>query len=149
MMAACDMCGEDEKLFLTEIEGTRLNVCSNCSKYGKVIKSVKPPEPKKKSRLKATKPEIERIQVVRDDYPDLIRKKREKLGLKQIELAKMLAERESIIQKLESGSYTPSLALARKLEKQLDIGLIEQKEIKKQQLKSKSHKLTIGDMINL
>ena len=45
---------------------------------------------------------------MRADFPGLIRDKREKLGLKQEEFAKYLAVKESVIHKIESGSYVPS-----------------------------------------
>lgn len=146
-MPACEMCGKDEKLFIVEIEGTQLNVCSQCSSYGKVLKNAAPVQ--KKKIVVAKRPEKEVIQVIREDFSQLIRAKREELGLKQIELAKKLSERESVIHKIESGSYTPSLALARKLEKHLGLSLIEQREIERQNLKSTSLNLTIGDMIKL
>ena len=74
------------------------------------------------------------------------------MGLKQKELAKMLAEKESVIHKLESGNIEPSLNLARKLERQLRIKIIEQHELGKEdnhKYKSKRTVLTIGDLISV
>ena len=71
------------------------------------------------------------------------------MGLKQKEFAKFLAERESLIHKMESGTYTPSIELARKLERQLGISLVEQKEVKTQKLEKKASKFTIGDIIKI
>ena len=34
----CDMCGKLAPLAVAEIEGIELNVCSNCSGFGKVIR---------------------------------------------------------------------------------------------------------------
>ena len=36
----CDLCGKEDELYLALIEGTELNVCKNCSKFGKIIKKI-------------------------------------------------------------------------------------------------------------
>lgn len=146
----CDMCGKEAELFKAIVEGTQLNVCKSCSRYGKVLKKVKPktadkPEPVKKIEI-VQKEEIEELVV--ENFPELIKQKREKLGLKQEELAKKLNERESLIQKVESGHMRPSIKLAKKLERFLEIKLIE--EFKKKAFnpdKKSSGPLTIGDLI--
>lgn len=149
-MGNCDMCGKETTLQLVEIEGTDLNVCSDCSKYGKVKQR---PRPQNRQRslaaARSARSEKEIIQIVKSNFSELVRKKREEMGLKQIELARKLSERESIIQKIESGSYTPSISLARKLERSLNLELVEQQEVTHQQIKIKSDNLTIGDMIKL
>ena len=145
-MPACEMCGVEKKLLSVLIEGVELKVCKKCSSFGQVVKK---PVLKKKLVVMEKKPEREIIQVIREDYPKIIREKRERLGLKQKEFAKFLAERESLIHKIESGSYTPSLDMARKMERQLSIKLVEHKQIEPQKLQTKTEKLTIGDMINV
>ncbi len=145
-MPACEMCGVEKKLLTTLIEGVELKVCKKCSSFGTIVKK---PVIKKKQIIKEKKPEREVIQVIREDYPKIIREKRERLGLKQKEFAKFLAERESLIHKMEAGTYTPSLDMARKMEKQLGIYLVERKEIEPQKLQTKTEKFTIGDMINI
>ena len=83
------------------------------------------------------------------NFPEKIREKREKLGLKQKEFAKFLAERESLVHKLESWEIMPSIELARKMERQLGIDLIEQKEISSQGMKAKTQAFTIGDVLKV
>jgi|SaaInlStandDraft_4_1057021.scaffolds.fasta_scaffold64806_2 uncharacterized protein (TIGR00270 family) len=144
----CEMCGSENGLTKALVEGVELTVCNNCAAFGKKVPRIN----KNISRVSRgyttpRKPEREIIQVVMPNFSTIIRQKREKMGLKQMELAKYLAERESLIHKMESGSITPSLELARKLEKQLSIVLVETKEIKSQDLKIDSKKLTIGDLI--
>lgn len=149
-MANCDMCGKiTEKLFITLVEGTELNVCKKCSNFGKIIKKKKSIKKQKIKQDKITKHEKELIQEVREDYSDIIRKKRERLGLKQKELAVKLAERESLVQKVETGKIIPSLKLSRKLEKFLNIELVVQKEVENTSLKKTPGKLTIGDIIKI
>lgn len=152
----CEMCGSEEKLYLTDIEGTELNVCKSCAKFGEIRRPVAEPRAerpkvhKQKAPVQEEDSQAELIQVVVDDFGRRIRDKRERLGLKQKELAKSIAEKESLIQKMESGSFTPSLELARKLERFLKISLIEQhKEEHQKAFKAQSAVLTIGDMLSM
>ncbi|MCP3931924.1 MAG: helix-turn-helix domain-containing protein, partial [Bacteroidetes bacterium] len=39
------------------------------------------------------------------------------MGLKQEQLAKMLSEKESLIQKMETGNFSPPIGMARKIGK--------------------------------
>ena len=147
-MTSCEMCGKDEKLFPALIEGVELNVCQNCASFGKILKK---PLILRKKEIPVQKPVqlIEKIQMIREDYSSIIRNKREKMGLKQEEFAKFLSEKESIIHKIESGSYIPSLEMARKIEKQLGVILIEEKEVEPQHLKEKKEIYTIGDILKI
>lgn len=146
------MCGAEEKLFKAEVEGTILEVCKNCAKFGKIIGPVKEGERKKEEREKKIErrvmPERELMQLINPDYSEIIKKKREKLGLKQEELAKKIAEKESLIHKIESGQFEPGMDLARKLEKFLNIKLIEQHEEVKIDLGEKrGGPATLGDVV--
>ena len=126
-MPACEMCGKDSSLVKARIEGAELEVCNDCARYGQIISKPAPirtktiperqniPLPRRK----------ERIETVVQNYAQKIKNAREKLGLTQEEFSKKLNERESIMQKIESGHFTPSIEQARKLEKELGINLIE------------------------
>ncbi|NTV22845.1 MAG: TIGR00270 family protein [Nanoarchaeota archaeon] len=147
-MTACEMCGTDASLIPTMIEGVELKVCQKCTSYGSVVKRAEP-RFDRRPRVSAPRQEKEVLQIIREDYPKLIKDKREKLGLKQDEFAKFLSEKESIIHKIESGTYTPSIDLARKIEKQLGISLIEEKEVEPQMTKLKKESFTIGDVLKI
>lgn len=149
------MCGKDTDLFLTEIEGTELKVCDRCGKHGRVIRRVAQPKrvkPKAEGKAVAKTEEPEIIESIVDDYGMLIKKKREKLGMTQEELAKRIAERESLIQKIENENVEPSIALARKLERFLKIKLVEEIEDKKIAFvkeKGKGDAFTLGDFVRV
>lgn len=159
----CDICSSPDKTYKVEIEGTILNVCDRCSSFGKVLAKVKPEmaEKKKKKLEKAAaleaeikaKKETETIQIITPNYPVLIKNARERMGLKQEELAKKIAEKESLIHKMESGSMVPGIPLARKLEKFLRISIVENIEMEPEggasDKKKISDGLTIGDMIRI
>ena len=70
--------------------------------------------------------------------------------MKQEELAKRLNEKESLMHKIESNSITPSISLARKLEKALGIKIVQvYREDEKRKVNLKDESLTIGDLIKI
>lgn len=145
------MCGKESDLFKTIIEGSELNVCKNCSRYGKVLRSVRHEtySPINKEHIRIV-PANEKEERVVSDYNQIIKQKRERFNLTQEQLSKRLNEKESLIQRIESGHAKPSLKVARKLEKFLGIKLIEEFENKKLDLnKTKSGPMTIGDLIKI
>ena len=147
-MVGCEICGKNfENLERAIVEGVMMGVCSGCAKFGKIIPVRKPLiEPKRIVPIH-TKEVMEDIVT---DYAELIKNAREKKGLKQEELAKEIAEKESVLSKVESGSLRPSFILAKKLEQFFNIKLIEFLEEKKQvNLNLKNNELTIGDLLKL
>lgn len=148
----CEMCGSEEKLFKTLIEGTELNVCKKCAKFGKIISEVKiETKEKKPAKIEQeTAPEKEVLQIIVPDYGQRIKKAREALGLKQEDFAKKINEKISLIHNIESNRFEPSISLARKLEKFLKITLVEQYEEERDKAsKAKSDTFTIGDFIKV
>ena len=148
----CDMCGSEEKLYKTNIEGTILNVCKTCSKFGTVIAQVKEEVMKRKEKKVKEiekEPEEEIIELVVNDFADRIRKAREKQGLKQEDFAKKIKEKESIVHKMETGEFKPSLDMVKKLEKLLKIRLVEKYKEEGKATKTETDELTIGDLIKI
>src|SRR4030042_5714553 len=108
----CEICGRERNLVIALIEGSQMKVCSDCGRYGKVLNEIKTVK-KEKKKVE----EEEYVEGIVEDYAKLIKDKREKLGLKQEEIAKKINEKESVIHKIENGSLEPSIALAKKLER--------------------------------
>lgn len=150
----CDMCGVEDQLFKTEVEGSILNVCEQCGKYGKVISRIKTEEEikheeKRRIRFEKEKKE-EPVEMVVENYASLIKNSREKMNLKQEDLAKKINEKESLIHHIESGKTEPSIKLAKKLERFLRIKLIEFEILDFTPEKHESSAgLTIGDLIKV
>lgn len=149
----CEMCGKQtEDLYKTNIESTIMSVCSECSRYGKVTERLKKETPKKefKQRMQIQEPKQETIEVIVPDYAKKIRKAREQMGIKQEEFAKKVNEKESQIHKMETGSVTPSLKTAKKLEKILHIKLTEEYIERQNPLeKEKETVMTLGDLVKI
>jgi len=148
----CEMCGkETEDLYNAIIEGTNLKVCERCAKHGKIIKKIKPfVLPKKIKRIAQPKePEMEIVEAVVDDYAKKIRDARSKSGMTQKEFAKKINEKESLLHKIETGAFKPSLPTAKKLQKILRIKLVEEREEEEIEMpkEKKGGALTIGDIL--
>jgi len=144
----CELCGKRDNLKNAIIEGTSLAVCSKCVEFGNVVVI---PEKKEEIRRVSRRIEIEpETELINPEYSKMIKGAREKSGLKQEELAKKIAEKESVIHHLESGQLEPSFALARKLEMFLKIKLIEiYREERKKSLDFSDSSLTVGDLLKL
>ncbi|MEM4244704.1 MAG: multiprotein bridging factor aMBF1 [Candidatus Nanoarchaeia archaeon] len=156
-MPTCDMCGREGPTKKAIVEGSMMDVCSKCSMFGNVIE-VSPPkvdvkESPKPKPTPTTKPEPSPVLVVVPDYAARVRAAREKMLYSQEELAKAIAEKESVIHKIESSQLEPPVKLARKLELFLKIELL--KELKRddsdkpKKFDLKDSTLTIGDLVRL
>lgn len=148
------MCGKESQVFKAIIEGAEMTVCKGCAKYGKVLRVIRPAPKRAKIKQKAmpVRPEKEIIEMIVSNCSSIIKRAREQRTLTQEQVAKMLNEKESLIQKVESGNIKPSIMLARKLERFLRIKLVEQHEETFGKLKGaggKGDALTIGDLIKV
>ena len=142
----CEICGSGGALLKAIVEDAELNVCENCSKFGKVVGNVQ----SKQRPISPKTAETEKIPILIDNYTDMVRKKRESLGLTQEEFAKKISEKESLVHKLESGSFEPSLQLAKKIEKLLGIKILEEYEEKHERQKNvKYESFTLGDFVKI
>jgi len=154
----CDLCGEEKlHLYKALVEGSIMSVCDKCKKFGEVLSIERPKEglPRKvvKKQQEVKKSEEEVVEeVIVEDYASKIKSAREERKMTQEELGKAVSEKESMIQKLESGHMIPSIGLAKKLEQFLRIRLIEKYKVAKDDAKGidfKDEAVTIGDLIRL
>ncbi|RLF04377.1 MAG: TIGR00270 family protein [Thermoprotei archaeon] len=145
----CELCGRPimGQPIKAWIEGAQLTVCPNCARYGSLVKQEKTRSPRHQTvvKQKSSKLGVEDLVLV-ENYNVLIRHARERMGMTQADLAKLIGEKESIIRRLESGRMTPSLELARKLEKTLKIKLFEEVKQLQELPRPQSFQLTLGDV---
>lgn len=144
----CDLCGNSKVEFVCAIEGSEVTVCSNCSKYGEVIRRTRV---EGKPQLRRTVQKApERIEEIVGNAAELIRKKRESLKMTQEEFAKKIQEKETTLHKWETGHLKPDFQTAKKLERMLGIKLITVLSAESQnQGKKESAGLTIGDILKI
>ena len=141
----CELCGSKPAVYDSEIEGTWMKVCQDCSKFGKTKKPSVVKMVIKEKRPEIVEPEF----ILVKGYGSMVKRAREKLGLKQEEMAKRLNERESLLHQIESEHFKPGVILARKLERELRIKILD--EVKESDEGIAPNKdggsFTLGDMM--
>ncbi|RAP51546.1 MAG: TIGR00270 family protein [Methanosphaera sp. rholeuAM270] len=160
----CEICGIEIKgePYKTKIDNSVMATCKECSKYGKV--QSKPQPPKKKAPKRNTnniqrqnqnrpysrRTKEEEFEIV-EDYAKIIRHKREMKGLTQKQMGEKLYEKESVLNKIENGKMVPDIKLAHKIEKLLNISIIEKSETDEKEFHDPSQfrEATIGDIAKI
>ena len=153
----CEICGKKlvEEPLKTKIDGSIMLTCKECSKFGKVQRE--PPKPKRRgtprgsSGTRRTSRPQEPTEEVIENFNELVRKAREKKGWSREELAEKLYEKASVISRIESGKMVPDIKLAKKLEKTLNLVLIEKNDgtSMDEMAQSKVREATIGDIARI
>lgn len=165
----CEICGTEinGEPYKTKIDNSLMITCKECSRYGKVQRK---PQPKVNKNIKkgnknnmrnnsynqrpanksyTRKPDVE-YEIV-EEYGSIIRKAREAKNLTQKKLGEKIYERESVISHIESGKMIPEIKIARKLEKLLNIKIVEKVESDVQEFKDvgRYREATIGDIARI
>ena len=151
----CELCGRDCDFRPAMVDGVRMLVCPGCMKYGESIKvaAEKPVSDHKPVVSSFKKPKVKDVYKDMDKelvtgWSDLIKNARKKKGLSREELGFKIGERTVTIAKIENGDLRPSDKMVAKLEKELDIKLIEEvRKISNVSTGSSSDGLTLGDFI--
>jgi putative transcription factor len=153
----CEICGKKlvEEPLKTKIDGSIMLTCKECSKFGKVQKE--PPKPKRYGAPRSSggtrrvsRPKEPTEEVI-ENFNDLVRQGREKMGWSREELGEKIYEKASVINRIESGKMVPDLKLARKIEKTLNLVLIEKTDgiVADELAHKKIRGSTIGDIARI
>lgn len=158
----CELCGSNvPRTKLVMVEGAAVNVCPGCEKYAS-SNAVKTKEgkvmlPSVAERLGDRQRRMRQRDVLTRgekelvfDYPQRVRRGRQKMSMSQEDLAKSLNEKKSIIVKIENGDIRPTDKLIAKLERTLDITMKEYLETDDDEQDSGhqySKGMTLGDFI--
>jgi putative transcription factor len=156
----CELCGADIRGVpkIVQIEGAELQVCIQCAKYGTEVQQRKRPEPRRGAPAAAPAvPQKRRRRDVFDyiegdiveDYAERIRKARQAKGWEQKALALEIKEREILIKKIEKGDLIPEDEVRKKLEKALEIRLIDLPEEETRGKAGSRVATTLGDVISI
>ncbi|MBU0532850.1 TIGR00270 family protein [Candidatus Micrarchaeota archaeon] len=145
---SCDICGNTPIRAQIFLEGAKLLVCGRCMKSGKIIHKFYEDEPveeapQPRSRATATEEVVE-------GFAKIIKEGRQKLKLPLAVVAERISEKESYLQAIEGGRLTPTMEVAKKLEKELGVQLIEkaEKSIAPSRMSSgRFTEPTLGDMV--
>ncbi len=176
----CEVCGATEGPFLVLIEGAKLHACAQCARMGRIISAPRAPSGmggaggsggygsgsygsssggagsspsslfarSPSSSLSRQAPEWELV----DNFGDIIKNARMKMKLPITVLAERLSEKESFLDRVEAEKTHPSVELARRLEKELNITLLEQSEGTLSAVlesKTNSGERTLGDVVEI
>ena len=108
----CDLCGKEAELHKDAmIEGSQMSVCRNCAKYGRIIEATEKIRP----AAAITQAKLEEgVQTLVSNFGEFLKRKREQMGLTHKEFARKIAERESTLHKLETGTIALTIAKAKK-----------------------------------
>ena len=158
----CEICGKpvpENNPIRAKIEGSVMVVCKECSKLGTIQKA--PPKPKFRQQPKGkTQNNTRNRNYSRNDEPSdeliedfevEIRKARESKNWSREDLGKKINERVSVITRIETGKMTPDTKLTRKLEKALNIKLLEKVDNVdlNQFINSSSGERTLGNIMKI
>ena len=159
----CEICGKtvpEHNPIRAKIEGSVMVVCKECSRLGKIQKA--PPKPKyvKQTKAKRNAPAKKTRNYSRNDEPseeliedfsNEVRRARESKNWSREDLGKKINERVSVITRIETGKMTPDLKLTKKLEKALNVKLLEKVDNVdlNQFINSSSGERTLGNIMKI
>ncbi len=123
----CDICGNGPVRAQILLEGAKLLACGRCMKSGKILHRFVDEEPGSE-QLHAAPSKMESEEEIVENYSDRIKSAREKMGLPLAVVAERINEKESYLHAIENKRMMPTMDVARKLEKELAIKLIEKTE---------------------
>ena len=157
----CEVCGKQTQMLrVVLIEGSELNACPDCSKFG-VERSPKPKRTtaapvhvsealeKREKRAQTFDVFQQGSEELAVDFSQRIRKARERLNWTPEELGKKINEKKSVILKLEAGQMRPDDNLIRKVERALGIKLKERPAQSAAPRAAGHRGLTLGDLIRI
>ena len=157
----CEMCGKDvPQTRAVIVEGTKLNVCPGCAKFGEDYRSpsaggapvsqtvidqrLERRERRMKSKdIYAGTTSVELI----EDYGGAIREAREAKGMDLEQFAASIQEKKGLLAKVEANNLVPDDKLIKKIEKALDIKLMETVLSGTTVCGSRSEKMTLANFI--
>ncbi|MFB6280626.1 MAG: multiprotein bridging factor aMBF1 [Haloferacaceae archaeon] len=168
-MPQCEMCGaERPSLTTTKVEGAELDLCDDCTEFGTEVRteddgsaSTKYSTSSSSSSSASTSSSssssdgsrsrrdmFDDMDEVAADYDERIREAREAEGLSQEDLADALNEKVSLIRKLERGQMLPSDDVRGKLERRLEVSLLEGVDADEEEWSADSATTTtLGDVV--
>ncbi|OLS22801.1 MAG: hypothetical protein HeimC3_27440 [Candidatus Heimdallarchaeota archaeon LC_3] len=179
MESECELCGIENpfvKKYL--IEGAEVNACPSCGKFGKPVQTLsrksysktsfrgssggRPPPNRFGSsgggRRSGYSPPNRRKDeaFLVENFGTLIQQTRERLGLTRKDVSESLFIRENLLARVESGKIRPKDDLIKKLEKILEIKLVEDSSqttvtgnYNQKDSSNQSRTLTLGDFARI
>lgn len=128
----CELCGEEirGRAYLGIVDRAELILCDRCVKraskvYGPLGQAGASRRPLQRAPG-SKRGELSVSEEVVEDYAAIVKEARERAGLTRDALAAMLGVKVSIVRRIEEGTLTPTIDLARKMERILRVKLVEE-----------------------
>ncbi len=134
---------------VVSVEGAKLVACGGCARGKKILYYLEDREPLS-APMEMPRRRVEEAEEIVEDYAQRIRSARQKIGLPIAVVAEKINEMESYLERIERGKVVPTFSVAKKLERELSIKLIEKVEASVAPTATKSKKFsepTLGDML--
>jgi len=139
MKISCDICGRDEAFAVVLVEGAKMVACRGCTRGKKILHRLEEDEEGEVVQLRnSRKGPMDSEEEIVEGYGKIIKKARDRLSLKMAVVAEKINEKESYLDAIENERLRPTIAVARKLERELGIKIIE--KVKEEQVASSSTK---------
>ena len=158
MPYTCEICGREiyGKPLKVKIGNSVFVACPECARNRIIVQEEKPKKliiPIKRVKKAKTKPKpanISNTLVICENAGEIVRKARERLGLKREELARKLNIKKSYLESIEAGRTYPDVQTAKLLERYLKVKIItvEEEEAPPHQ-HSVNTKVTLGEIIRI
>lgn len=156
----CELCGrESSECKLASVDNVKMMVCPTCLRHGKAVRipsseSRGPADVSKgmakRAKQRKKKDVYEKMTTVLvDDWNQKVQQARQKMGWSREDLGFRVGEPTVTMAKIENGDLRPSDEVIKKLEKELDISLMEEvkETVKSSQGSNTRQGLTIGDLL--
>lgn len=154
----CEICGVQIQGSPSRIviDGSALEVCKNCARFGKpddkwspVTRKVAPTERAFTVRKPRPRDHFKDLVEIVPEYGRKIREARESLGLTPEELGARIKEKSALIKKIEREDIAPEDAVRKKLERELKIKLTDEATAAKVKSTGGAKSLTLGDIASI
>jgi putative transcription factor len=119
----CDICGKTPVRAQVLVEGAKMLACGSCMRSGKIILRLDEDDGAPLARPAPVS--LGSSEEIIEGYGKIIIAAREKVGLPIAVVAERIKEKESYLHAIEHERLSPTMEVARKLEKELGIKLIE------------------------
>lgn len=120
----CDICGRAPVRAQILVEGAKLLACGSCMKSGKIIHRFEEHEATEHLEFSRPSP-MEPTEEITEGFGRIIKGARDRAKLPLAVVAERINEKESYLDAIENERLMPSIAVARKLERELGIKLVE------------------------
>ena len=124
---SCDICGATPIRAQILLEGAKLLACGRCARSGKILQYFDDEEEAERPHIMSAPPpkSIGREDEIVEGFGGIIHKARQKKNLTIEQLGLNIQEKANFLHAIETERLKPTVAVAKKLEKELGIKLIE------------------------